>query len=120
MQSHAVLDAYRGHGGNFVDTADVYSEWKDGNNGGDSEKIIGAWMKARDNRDSMVIATKVAKFSRRPGLSAANILAAWELGIKLNNKAARVAEIAIFLYRTVIFYFSKIDSSRFNIFQTHI
>jgi hypothetical protein len=46
--------------------------------------------------------------------------AASELGIKLNNKAARVAEIAMFLYRTVIFYFSKIDSSQINIFQTHI
>ena len=75
-QSHAVLDAYAGHGGNFIDTADVYSEWKEANTGGDSEKILGTWMKARGNRSEMVIATKVAKFSRRPGLSAANILAA--------------------------------------------
>jgi len=76
--SHAVLDAYIAHGGNFIDTADVYSEWKEGNSGGDSEKIIGTWMKARGNRDKVVIATKVAKFSKRPGLSAANILAACE------------------------------------------
>ena len=75
-QSHAVLDAYAGHGGNFIDTADVYSEWKEGNTGGDSEKIIGTWMKSRANRSEMVIATKVAKYSRRPGLSAANIIAA--------------------------------------------
>lgn len=75
-QSHAVLDAYVGHGGNFVDTADMYSQWKEGNTGGDSEKIIGTWIKARGNRNQMVIATKVAKHSRRLGLSAANILAA--------------------------------------------
>jgi aryl-alcohol dehydrogenase-like predicted oxidoreductase len=77
-QSHAVLDAYATHGGNFIDTADVYSEWKDGNTGGDSEKIIGTWMKAHGNRNKMVIATKVAKYSKRPGLSAANIIAACE------------------------------------------
>jgi aryl-alcohol dehydrogenase-like predicted oxidoreductase len=77
-QSHAVLDAYASHGGNFIDTADVYSEWKEGNSGGDSEKIIGTWMKSHGNRNQMVIATKVAKYSKRPGLSAANIIAACE------------------------------------------
>ena len=75
-QSHDVLDAYTSHGGNFIDTADVYSEWKDGNNGGDSEAIIGNWLKKRGNRSEVVIATKVAKLSTRPGLSAANIKAA--------------------------------------------
>jgi len=44
-QSHAVLDAYAAHGGNFVDTADMYSAWKEGNVGGESETIIGNWMK---------------------------------------------------------------------------
>ena len=75
-QSHDVLDAYTSHGGNFIDTADVYSEWKDGNNGGDSEAIIGSWLKKRGNRSEVVIATKVAKLSTRPGLGAANIKAA--------------------------------------------
>ena len=75
-ESFAVLDAYVSHGGNFIDTADVYSEWKPGNHGGESETIIGNWMKARGNRSSMVIATKVAKLSTRPGLSPANIKAA--------------------------------------------
>jgi aryl-alcohol dehydrogenase-like predicted oxidoreductase len=75
-QSHDVLDAYTSHGGNFIDTADVYSEWKDGNKGGDSEAIIGSWIKKRGNRSEVVIATKVAKLSTRPGLSAANIKAA--------------------------------------------
>ncbi len=75
-QSFDILNAYSMHGGNFVDTADVYSEWKDGNEGGESEKIIGNWMKKQNNRDSMIVATKVAKFSKRPGLRAKNIVAA--------------------------------------------
>ncbi len=75
-QSFDILNAYSMHGGNFVDTADVYSEWKDGNEGGESEKIIGNWMKKHGNRNSMIIATKVAKYSKRPGLSAKNIVEA--------------------------------------------
>ena len=77
-QSHAVMDAYFSHGGNFIDTADVYNQWVEGHVGGESETIIGSWMKARGNRASMVIATKVSMMDRRPGLSAANILAACE------------------------------------------
>jgi len=74
-ESNAVLDAYESHGGNFIDTADVYSQWKPGNQGGESETIIGHWLKKKD-RQKFVIATKVALLSTRPGLSAANILAA--------------------------------------------
>ncbi|MFN8223982.1 MAG: aldo/keto reductase [Gaiellales bacterium] len=77
-QSFAVLDAYAAAGGNFIDTADAYSTWKDGNSGGESETIIGRWLTSRGNRDRMVIATKVAKLEARPGLSAANIRAAVE------------------------------------------
>ena len=72
-ESFAVLDAYFEAGGNFIDTADVYSEWKPGNQGGESETILGNWMKARGNRHEIVIATKVAKYSKQPGLSAVNI-----------------------------------------------
>ena len=75
-ESVGVLDAYAAHGGNFIDSADMYSEWVPGNSGHDSEAIIGEWMKSKDNRDQMVIATKVSKLSTRPGLSAANIKAA--------------------------------------------
>ena len=57
--SFAVMDAFVGAGGTFIDTADVYSFWADGNPGGVSEEIIGRWMKARGNRDSIVLATKV-------------------------------------------------------------
>jgi aryl-alcohol dehydrogenase-like predicted oxidoreductase len=58
-QSFAVLDAYAEAGGNFIDTANVYSRWVPGHYGGESEEIIGRWMKARGNRNRMVIATKV-------------------------------------------------------------
>ena len=77
-QSHDVLTVYEASGGNFIDTADMYSEWHTGNVGGESETIIGDWMRARGNRSEMVIATKVAKLSSRPGLSALNIAAAAE------------------------------------------
>lgn len=74
-QSHQVLDAYAAHGGNFLDTADVYSQWKPGNQGGESETIIGKWLTKRD-RSRIVVATKVSMLNTRPGLSAKNILAA--------------------------------------------
>jgi len=57
--SFAVLDAYRSAGGNFIDTADVYSAWVPGHRGGESEELIGAWLRERRCRDEMVIATKV-------------------------------------------------------------
>ena len=81
-ESHAVLDAYRSHGGNFVDTADMYSAWKEGNVGGESETIIGNWMKKHGNRDQMVVATKVAKLPTRPGLHPDNIAAACNDSLK--------------------------------------
>ena len=77
-ESHLVLDAYRSHGGNFIDTADMYNQWVEGHVGGESESVIGSWMKSRGNRADMVIATKVSKMDRRPGLSAKNIFAACE------------------------------------------
>ena len=57
-ESFAVLDAYAAAGGNFLDTADSYSVWVDGHPGGESETIIGRWMKARGNRDRLIVATK--------------------------------------------------------------
>ena len=81
-QSQGVLDAFTASGGNFIDTADVYSEWVDGNVGGESETIIGNWMKSRGNRHSLVIATKVAKLSTRPGLRPENIIAACNDSLK--------------------------------------
>src|SRR3982074_1061618 len=77
-QSFAVLDAYADAGGNFIDTADVYSVWIEGHTGGESEDIIGRWHAGRGNRDELIIATKVAMKPDRPGLSAENIRAAAE------------------------------------------
>jgi aryl-alcohol dehydrogenase-like predicted oxidoreductase len=77
-QSHAVMDAYSSRAGNFIDTADMYNQWVEGHVGGESESVIGSWMKKRNNRQSMVIATKVSKMDTRPGLSEKNIFAACE------------------------------------------
>jgi aryl-alcohol dehydrogenase-like predicted oxidoreductase len=74
--SEVVLDYYFDNGGNFVDTADMYSQWAPGHVGGESETIIGNWMKKRGNRREMIIATKVSKLDTRPGLKPANIAAA--------------------------------------------
>jgi aryl-alcohol dehydrogenase-like predicted oxidoreductase len=58
-QSAVVLDAFVEAGGNFVDSADVYSRWVPGNHGGESETILGQWMKDRGNRADIVVATKL-------------------------------------------------------------
>ena len=78
----AVMDAFMEAGGNFIDTVDIYSIWAKDNPGGVSEEVIGRWMKARGNRDDVVLATKV----RGPmwdgpngeGLSRAHIMRACE------------------------------------------
>ncbi|WP_413576140.1 aldo/keto reductase [Bdellovibrio sp. HCB290] len=57
--SFAILDGFREAGFNFIDTADVYSRWVPGNQGGESETIIGKWMKDRKIRNQVVVATKV-------------------------------------------------------------
>ncbi|MEV0638994.1 aldo/keto reductase [Streptomyces sp. NPDC050619] len=81
-ESFAVLDAYTAAGGNFVDTADSYSAWVDGNKGGESETVIGKWLKARGNRSDVVIATKVSQHPDYRGLSAANIKAAADASLR--------------------------------------
>lgn len=72
-QSFDVLDAYTAAGGNFVDTADVYSAWAPGNKGGESETVIGNWFAARGNRSDVVLATKVGGRADHKGLSASTI-----------------------------------------------
>lgn len=80
--SFAVLDAFVEGGGSFVDTADVYSEWGDGHEGGESEATIGRWMAARGNRAEVVVATKVGKLSTRRGTSRAVVRAAIDDSLK--------------------------------------
>lgn len=72
-RSFELLDAFVGAGGNLIDTADVYPAWVPGNRGGESETIIGKWLKRSGKRDQVVISTKVAKWTRHPGLSRVNI-----------------------------------------------
>lgn len=71
--SFAILDTFVAGGGNFIDTADVYSAWIPGHSGGESETIIGNWVRARGNRDQVIIATKVASHAEAPGASRASI-----------------------------------------------
>lgn len=75
--SFRLLDAFVGAGFNLIDTADVYSNWVAGNSGGESETIIGRWLRQRGNRDKVVIATKVGwpMNEAKKGLSRAYILA---------------------------------------------
>jgi len=81
--SFAVLDAFAESGGNFIDTADVYSAWAPGNSGGESETIIGKWLKASGRRDRTVIATKVGLLDGEggKGLKAGRIAAACEASL---------------------------------------
>ena len=74
----AILDAFIGAGFDFIDTADVYSAWAPGHQGGESETMIGNWLAARGKRGHVVVATKVGKWAKREGLKAANIIAACE------------------------------------------
>ena len=78
--SFAVLDAFVDAGYNGIDTAELYSAWVPGHVGGESEAIIGAWLKSRGRRDRIVLATKVG--GRLPGdhsdLSASGVVQAAE------------------------------------------
>lgn len=83
--SFAILDAFVAAGGNFIDTADQYSVWVDGHEGGESERVIGEWLRARGNREDVIIATKVGGLPSRPGLSAANVETALDESLKRLN-----------------------------------
>ncbi|MCD9031909.1 aldo/keto reductase [Luteimonas sp. Y-2-2-4F] len=104
--SFALLDAFAGAGFGLVDTADVYSAWVPGNRGGESETIIGRWLARRGRRDDVVIATKVAKWGERPGLSPDNI--------------ARAAEDSLrrLQVETIDLYFAHEDDARVPIADT--
>jgi aryl-alcohol dehydrogenase-like predicted oxidoreductase len=81
-ESFAVLDAYVAAGGNFVDTADVYMAGAPGNEGGESETIIGEWLAARGRPEGFVVATKVGKLSGLDDLRAETIKTAAEDSLK--------------------------------------
>ncbi|WP_329186634.1 aldo/keto reductase [Actinacidiphila glaucinigra] len=80
--SFEVLDSYAEAGGNFVDTADVYSAWVPGHNGGESETVIGSWLAKRGRRDDVLVATKVGSHPDFKGLKAATVKAAAEESLR--------------------------------------
>lgn len=83
-KSFELLDAFTGEGFNFIDTADMYSRWAEGNEGGESETIIGDWLGKRKNRESVIIATKVGSDmgNGKKGLSKKYIIQAAEDSLK--------------------------------------
>jgi aryl-alcohol dehydrogenase-like predicted oxidoreductase len=95
-QSFEILDAFIGAGFNFIDTADVYSRWAEGNTGGESETIIGNWLQKRGRRDDVIIATKVGSDmgDGKKGLKKAYILQAVE------DSLSRLKTDYIDLYQT--------------------
>jgi aryl-alcohol dehydrogenase-like predicted oxidoreductase len=82
--SFTLLDAFLDAGFNCIDTADVYSRWKPGNSGGESETIIGEWLKLRGNRAKVIIASKcgIEMAPDKKGLSKAYIVRAIEDSLK--------------------------------------
>lgn len=81
--SHRLLDAFLAAGGNFIDTADSYSTWAPGHKGGESETVIGNWLKSGKNRGKAIIATKVgSEVMGKKGLSRAYIISEVEESLK--------------------------------------
>lgn len=82
--AHKLLDAFSGAGLNLIDTADVYSRWVPGNTGGESETVIGNWLKKSKKRNDMIIATKVGMNMGEgmKGLSKKYIMQAVEASLK--------------------------------------
>jgi aryl-alcohol dehydrogenase-like predicted oxidoreductase len=82
----AVLDAFVAGGGTMIDSADVYSAWIEGHKGGESETLIGEWLKRRGRRDDVQIATKVGMLAPEGfeggGLTADRIEAAVEASLR--------------------------------------
>ena len=84
VNSFRLMDAWVDEGFNFIDTADSYSNWVKGNKGGESETIIGKWLKQRGNRDKMIIATKLGSEldKDKKGTSKKYMLTAVEASLK--------------------------------------
>ena len=82
--SFAVLDTFVAGGGTMIDTADMYSSWVDGHKGGESETMIGDWLRTSGRRDDVLIATKVGMLPGEGGekLQPARIAAAAEASLK--------------------------------------
>jgi|GEM_PF-426324 len=81
-RADALLDAFVAHGLNLIDTADAYPAWVPGNEGGESETMIGRWLRRRGGRHRVVIATKVGKWARHRGLAPDTIRAAADASLQ--------------------------------------
>lgn len=81
-RADALLDAFVAHGLNLIDTADAYPAWVPGNEGGESETMIGHWLRRRGGRHRIVIATKVGKWARHRGLAPETIRAAADASLQ--------------------------------------
>lgn len=97
--SFAVLDAYVEGGGNFIDTADTYSTWIPGHEGGESEAVLGRWMSARGNRDRIIIATK--------------------LGSRMNNDPQRQGLSRQYIFRAVEDSLRRLQTDYIDLYQAH-
>ena len=92
--SIALLNAYTDAGGTFLDTANCYSYWVPGCVGGESESLLGAWMRQRGNRDRLFVATKV--FNKYPGADGG--LAARQIETECEKSLERLQTDVIDLY----------------------
>ncbi len=97
--SFAVLDAYVEGGGNFIDTADVYSTWVPDHEGGESEAVLGRWMIARKNRDRIIIATK--------------------LGSRMNNDPQREGLSRQYMLKAVEDSLRRLQTDYIDLYQAH-
>jgi aryl-alcohol dehydrogenase-like predicted oxidoreductase len=97
--SFAVLDAYHEGGGNFIDTADTYSTWVPGHEGGESEAVLGRWMSARRNRDRVIIATK--------------------LGSRMNNDPHRQGLSRQYMLKEVEDSLRRLQTDYIDLYQAH-
>src|SRR6188472_3752186 len=92
--SHALLNHYAEAGGNFIDTANVYSLWVPGHVGGESETVIGRWLRASGRRDRMIVATKVGM--DMPGLGKGLTRAQIERGAEDSLRRLQVERIDLY------------------------
>lgn len=98
--SFEILDAFVGAGFNAIDTADVYSRWVPGNSGGESETIIGEWLKARRRRDDVLILTKVGSTMGQNGDDTRNDLSPGWIERAVEDSLRRLQTDVIDLYQS--------------------
>lgn len=99
-KSFEILDAFVGAGFNAIDTADVYSRWVPGNSGGESETIIGEWLKARRRRDDVLILTKVGSTMGQNGDDTRNDLSPGWIERAVEDSLRRLQTDVIDLYQS--------------------